>query len=90
MTTWIAIAAWNGLPASIANATDRNKALVFALLPNGLSIYLDCRHALVNAAAKVLPCIPTDLKAMGASAPIARWRAILLRWTRAECRLCNN
>lgn len=89
-TTWIAIASWNGLPARIANATDRNKALVSAL-PAEWTIHLfQLLPPLVNAAVTVLPGIATDLKAMGASAPIARWRAILLRWTRAECRLCNN
>lgn len=89
-TTWIAIASWNGLPARIANATDRNKALVSAL-PTEWTIHLfQLLPPLVNAAVTVLPGIATDLKAMGASAPIARWRAILLRWTRAECRLCNN
>ena len=64
-TTWIAIASWNGLPARIAIATDRNKALVSAL-PAEWTIHLSrLLPHLVNAAAKVLPCIPTDLKAMG-------------------------
>ncbi|MDH1475883.1 MULTISPECIES: hypothetical protein [Comamonas] len=78
-TTWIAIASWNGLPARIANATDRNKALVSAL-PAEWTIHLSrLLPPLVNAAVIVLPGIATDFEAMGASAPIAHWRAILLR-----------
>jgi hypothetical protein len=67
-TTRIAIASWNGLPARIANATDRNRALVCAL-PAQWTIHLSrLLPHLVNAAAKVLPCIPTDLKPWGTSA----------------------
>jgi hypothetical protein len=61
-TTWIAIASWNGLPARIANATDRNKALVSAL-PAEWTIHLSrLLPPLVNAAVIVLPGIATDLK----------------------------
>ncbi|BDR10462.1 hypothetical protein CTR2_R38000 [Comamonas thiooxydans] len=89
-TTWIAIASWNGLPARISNATDRNKALVCAL-PAEWAIHLSqLLPTLVNAAVSARPDIATDLKAMGASVPIAHWRAILRRWTLAECQLCNN
>ena len=68
----------------------RSQQLVSAL-PAEWTIHLPrLLPPLVNAALTVLPGIATDLEAMGASAPIAHWLAILLRWTRAECRLCNN
>ncbi|MDN5504031.1 MAG: hypothetical protein L0H10_09455 [Comamonas sp.] len=80
-TAWIAIALWSGLPARIANAAGRNNALVFAL-PAEWTIHLSRRlPRLEDAAVTARPGIATDLNAMGAPAPIAHWRAILLRWT---------
>jgi hypothetical protein len=84
-TAWIAIASWNGLPARI-NAAGRNKAPVFAL-PAEWTIHLSGRlpwdHDHSPARHR------HDLNAQ-VPAPIAHWRAIWLRWARAECPLCNS